>query len=47
MLNFDKEAGYDVAVSITSTAINFLENVSEKRFMGREYIDFCLKEYRG
>lgn len=47
MLNFDKEASYDVAVSITSTAINFLENVSEKRFMGREYIDFCLKEYRG
>ena len=45
MLNFDKDASYDVAVSITSTAINFLENVEEKRFMGREYITVCLKEH--
>lgn len=44
MLNFDKDSSYDVAVSITSTAINFLENVGEKRFMGREYISICTKE---
>jgi|GEM_PF-348313 len=38
ILNYNPEAKYDVAVSITSTAINFLQYAKEKRFMGREYI---------
>ena len=38
ILNFKPDAKYDVAVSITSTAINFLQYAEEKRFMGREYI---------
>lgn len=44
VLNFDNNSYFDVAVSITSTAINFLENAKEKRFMGREYINQSLKE---
>ena len=44
ILNFDSDSHFDTAVSITSTAINFLENAKEKRFMGREYISQCLKE---
>lgn len=44
VLNFNSEAFFDLAVSITSTAINFLENVHERRFIGREYINVCLKK---
>lgn len=42
ILNFNPEAKYDVAISITSTAINFLEYALEKRFMGKEYINEVL-----
>ena len=44
ILNFDEDAYFDVAVSITSTAINALNNAREKRFMGREFIKNCLNE---
>ncbi len=46
ILNFNPDAKYDVAVSVTSTAINFLEYAVEKRFMGREYIAEVLKNER-
>ena len=42
ILNFNPNAKYDVAVSITSTAINFLQYAKEKRFLGREYINEVL-----
>ncbi|MCD8311573.1 MAG: alpha-2,8-polysialyltransferase family protein [Firmicutes bacterium] len=45
ILNFDNDAVFDEAVSITSTAINFLENVMVKRFLGRGYIDSCLRTF--
>ena len=44
VLNFDKDVSFDVAVSVTSTAINFLKRVKEKRFMGRDYIGIVLSK---
>lgn len=38
VLNFDASARYDVAVSITSTAINFLQHTDKKIFMGMEFV---------
>ena len=42
ILNFNPKAKYDIAISITSTAINFLEYASEKVFLGREFIEEVL-----
>lgn len=42
VLNFNPNAKYDVAISITSTAINFLQYAHEKKIMGKEYISEVL-----
>jgi len=39
ILNFNPEAKYDIAISITSTAIEFLEYVKERKYMGFEFIE--------
>lgn len=44
ILNYNPEARYDVAVSITSTAINFLEYADKKIFMGMDYVGEVLKQ---
>lgn len=38
VLNYNPDARYECAISITSTAINFLEYADQKVFMGEEYI---------
>lgn len=44
ILNFNLDSTYEMAVSITSTAINFLKTAKEKRFLGKEFISSALKE---
>lgn len=38
ILNYNPDARFDIAISITSTAINFLKYAKEKKFMGRDFI---------
>lgn len=44
ILNFDENVSFDEIVSITSTSINFVERVKKRTFMGKVYIDRCLRE---
>lgn len=44
ILNYNPEARYAAAVSITSTAINFLEYADKKIFMGMDYVEKVLKQ---
>lgn len=44
ILNYDMNSCYELAISITSTAINFINTARIKRIYGREYIDVCLKK---
>lgn len=43
ILNYDPESKYDIAISITSTAINFLEHADRKIFMGMDFVNEALK----
>ena len=42
ILNYDPDARFDAAISITSTAINFLNYADEKIFMGMEFVQEVL-----
>ncbi len=43
VLNFDPNIHYDIAASITSTSINFLDFAEEKIFLGHEFIERTLQ----
>lgn len=45
ILDFDSDRYYDIAIAITSTSINFLNHVKERRWMGRGFIEQCLTRY--
>lgn len=44
VLNFNQNVCCDDIVSITSTSINFVQNVKNRRLLGKEYIKECIKK---